>query len=359
MKNFLAIFIYAAFCNNIMDMKKAFKSLLIVTVFLAAIAIFQEVWAMTSYYVLHKDILDKSIYVLAQNLMPEGSWRFGLYRTPSLMFNPNIFSFFLVLVIVIYKNIKEKVNPAVLLVLVIAVIFTGSRIAYIGLVVFAGMQIFKSRRWVLILSTPAAIVIMIVNLFLYTSDMELKNVWKPDLPEMELTGDVKETKIEDATYISFRQYAKTKGIEIWSDKPFWGVGPGMYGGVVSIKTKSHVYSEYSFFEIAKTYAEKWGGIDQFWPQILAELGVMGTGLFIVFLIFISVILDTARHQATSYEMKCLYSGLIICTTVLIMYSASNGINLSSMILVYTGFIGMALGCEDKALTNASWAEASA
>jgi len=57
------------------------------------------------------------------------------------------------------------------------------------------------------------------------------------------------------------------------DHPKFGVGPGMFGGAVAKKSSSPYYEEYNFSTDALRH---YSDLDQFWPQILAETGIIGT-----------------------------------------------------------------------------------
>ena len=79
-KNFLVIFIYAAFIRTYRNLKRIFNLLLILTVFFGVIAFIQEFYALVSRYIFEKDINDSGIYIL-RNVSSDNNidlWRFGI-----------------------------------------------------------------------------------------------------------------------------------------------------------------------------------------------------------------------------------------------------------------------------------------
>ncbi len=322
-KNFLVIFIYAVFFREFSEFKKTFRLLLIVAVFLGIIAFIQEFWAMTSRFILEKDVSDIN-YLLTKNLSPKDSWRFGIYRAPSLMHNSNMLGLYILLILTIYLCIEKKVNFAVLTSLFAGIFLSISRMVYMGFVFMAGVQIFRGRRWFI----PLVVIPIVILLF------SMSPLSKFDMTEGQ----------QQRGFITYREYTRHKAIEVWKDHPFWGVGPGMFGGVVSIKTQSPVYDEYNFSKEAKTMVKSWKSLDQFWPQLLAEMGIMGTILFAGFFISLFITFFILRRWAASEEMRGLFTGLAAFVIVILIYSLGSGLNITSILFTYCAIAGMGLGC---------------
>ena len=320
-KNFLVIFIYAAFFRELSEFKKIFRLLLIIAVFLGVVAFIQEFWAMTSRYILEKDVSDIN-YLLTKNLYPKGTWRFGIYRAPSLMHNSIIVGFYCMLILNIYLFIEKKANFAVLISLFSGIFVSVSRLVYTGFVFVAGVQIFRGRKWFI-----ALIAIPIVILLFSMSPLS-----KFDMTEGQ----------KQRGFITYRVYTRDKAMEIWKDHPLLGVGPGMFGGVVSIKTQSPVYEEYNF--MAMPLLKAYSGLDKFWPQVLAEMGIIGTVVFAGLLISLFITLFILRQWATSDEMRGLFTGLAAFVIVIFIYLLGSGLNITSILFTYCAFVGMGLGC---------------
>ncbi len=341
-KNFLVIFIYAAFFRDFYKLKKIFRLLLLVAVFLGAVALIQELWATASRYILEKDIYDKGIYFLRN--IPSGKghgyfediWRFGIYRTSSLMHHPNILGLYCLLILTIYLCMVKKVNFAVLISLFTGVFVSVSRMVYMGFVFIIGLQIFRYRKWLI-----ALVVIPVVIILFFMSSFSDFDIWE----QKSMPGLIKLEGPESFWVVSYRVYAREKAMEVWKDHPSWGVGPGMFGGVVSVIFKSPVYEEYDF--IATWVLEKYRSLDQFWPQVLAEMGIIGAVGFAGLFISLFVIFYIARQQAASDEVKELFTGLTIFTIVILIYCLGLGLNITSILFTFSAIAGMGLGCSDK------------
>ncbi len=341
-KNFLVIFIYAAFFRDFYKFKKIFRLLLLVAVFLGAVALIQELWATASRYILEKDIYDKGIYFLRN--IPSGKghgyfediWRFGIYRTSSLMHHPNILGLYCLLILTIYLCMVKKVNFAVLISLFTGVFVSVSRMVYMGFVFIIGLQIFRYRKWLI-----ALVVIPVVIILFFMSSFSDFDIWE----QKSMPGLIKLEGPESFWVVSYRVYAREKAMEVWKDHPSWGVGPGMFGGVVSVIFKSPVYEEYDF--IATWVLEKYRSLDQFWPQVLAEMGIIGAVGFAGLFISLFVIFYIARQQAASDEVKELFTGLTIFTIVILIYCLGLGLNITSILFTFSAIAGMGLGCSDK------------
>ncbi len=345
-KNFLVIFIYAVFFREFDELKKVFRLLLAVAVFLGAIALIQELWATGSIYILGRDIYDKGIYFLHNTLSEIGRgsfkdmWRFGIYRTPSLMPHPNILGLYCLLILTIYLYIVKKVNFTVLIFLFTGIFVSVSRMVYTGFVFMGGLQIFRGRRWLI------AIVIPIAIFLFYMSFLQDFNSSK-SLNMLELTK--KEDLMPGYKSItgspSYRFYARGQAIEVWKDNPLWGVGPGRFGGVVSVIFKSPVYKKYDFTSVV--LLQRYRSIDQFWPQVLAEMGIIGVVGFAGLFIALFTILFILRRRVTSDEMKGLLTGLVIFTIVILIYLLGSGLNITAVLFTFSAFAGMGLGCSNK------------
>ena len=57
---------------------------------------------------------------------------------------------------------------------------------------------------------------------------------------------LKNIEVNDSEGIPYRVYTMNKSLEVFKDHPILGVGPGMFGGVISVIFNSHVYDEYNF-----------------------------------------------------------------------------------------------------------------
>jgi len=335
-KYFLFIFIYAAFFRKFSEFKKIFHLLLIIAVFLGAVAFIQEVWALSSIHIYGNDIFDSETYLFhditlvlhLDNIIDH--WRFGIYRAPSLVGHYNLLGLYCLFFFTIYLCIKKKLNFTVVIPLIGGIFLSISRLIYTGFIFMAGVQIFKGRKWLMpLVVVPIAIVVLSMS----------------SLLEFDMTEGQKQRD-----FVTYREYTRDKAIEVWKDHPFWGVGPGMFGGVVSVIYQSPVYEEYNFSESVKGVLKRYSSLDQFWPQVLAETGIIGTVAFAGLFVSLFMIFFLLRRQATSDEMKGLFTGLAIFTIVIFIYALGSPLK-DAVIFTYFAFAGMGLGCINKHRNN--------
>jgi len=339
-KYFLVIFIYAAFFREFNEFKKVFRLLLIIAVFFGVVAFIQESWAMGNKYIFQKKITD-IFYLDISELLRKSSyrepdWRIGIYRVPSLMINPLISGLYGLLIFTFYINIVKKGNFAVFFAVFSSIFGSVSRIVYTGFACVAGLQIFKGKKWLIAILIPIAILLFYLS---YQPDFY---IWKPKEPIKIYKQEIQVSN--DWENKSYRRYTKDKAIEIWKDHTIWGVGPGMYGGIVSIDYKSPIYEKYNFNPYAREILESSKTIDQFWPQVLAESGIIGIGCFAWIFISLFKSLSILRKEALSYEVKGLFRGLIINLILILSYTFGSSLNVPPIIFTYFAFVGIGLGC---------------
>ena len=339
-QNFLVIFIFAAFIRKVDELNKIFRLLLIIALFLVITAFIQELWAVVSKYILNKDINDRRIYIfqyLEDGGVLKAFWRFGIYRVAPFMNSPIIFGLYLLLILTIYLFRTKKLKLTIVLSLLTGSFLSVSRIVYLCITLLVGIQIIKGRKWFVILLIP------LVVAMLYMSFMPDLNILKLKDGSSELAEYANYTKNDEDSEGAFRLYARNKAVTIWKDHPFLGVGPGMFGGMVSVKYRSHVYEEYNFL-INNQYLNSIWGIDQFWFQELAEIGIIGAGAFAAWFFSLIVVFYYLRQQAVSYELNGLFTGLILFTIIIPIFALGIKLNISEVLFTYSAFAGMGLGC---------------
>ena len=121
-------------------------------------------------------------------------------------------------------------------------------------------------------------------LFLFPSKMRWKKL-KPAIAFGIIVSLVVLYLVMTSTGIAakYRVYTFFKGLDILEEHPVWGVGPGMYGGVISLMFNSPLYDTYPFVPIWNSRLQAYRSLDQFWIQSLVELGVSGTFAFLLLL----------------------------------------------------------------------------
>jgi hypothetical protein len=329
-KNFLVIFIYAIFFREFKDFKQIFHIVLIIAIFLSVVANIQELWAVSSRYIVGMDVSD-IFYLLSENR----NWRFGVYRSSSLMHHPNIFALYILLIFTIYIYKTKKINFLILFSLCIGILTSISKIAYTGLVFVVGLRIFKDKSW------PAILFVILTGIIVFYSS------FSPNINLIEQLHDEEFILNSNSDKVSFRSYSKNKALEIWKDHTYWGVGPGMFGGVVSERYNSFIYEEYNFNPKARTLIKDFRSIDQFWPQILGEMGIIGTISFAGFIIIFLMTLFVSREHAVLDEKRGIFAGLTVFLMVILIYTIGSGLNLTSVLFTYSAFAGIIFGCSNR------------
>jgi hypothetical protein len=115
----------------------------------------------------------------------------------------------------------------------------------------------------------------------------------------------------------------------------------MFGGIVASRYRSYIFEEYN---ILSPYIQNLGTIEQFWFQILAEMGVVGTLCFINLIIMLFLLLNISERHAVTGELKNLFLALKVFIICILIYSLGGSINLTRVIFAYNALVGIALGC---------------
>jgi len=336
-KNFLVIFIYTAFFNYKDDFKRIFRILIVTAVFIGVIAFIQEYWAIFSRYFMGKSIYDKGVY-LFRILFPSSQapwefrdfWRMGIYRAPSLLNHPNSVGFYTLLILTLYLYTSKKINFSKFFLIFCGIFFTVSRMLYSAFIFLAGLQFFRRKRWLVIPAIPVAIFIFFMSF----------------LPDLNIFSLMKGQEVYNEDKI-FRAYAQKKALEIWKDYPLLGVGPGMFGGVVSLINPPTIYKKYNFSEKSFVYVKNFRSLDQFWPQILAETGIFGVAAFIGIFISLIITLYIFKGRSSNFEIRDLFTGLIVIVPFILIFSLGSGFNITAFLFNYFALLGISLRNENS------------
>ncbi len=365
-KNFLVIFIYAAFFTEAGEWQKILNYLLVIGAALGAIAFFQEIWAVNFHYLFSYNIYHADNYILrslpAESWKLQDLWRVGIYRAQSLMDHPDALGLYSLLLLFIYLSVRKEINPLVFFLLYTGVFVGVSRMVYAGFMLLGGVQFFRGKKWIAAFMVP-----IVVLLFFMSSlpDLDISHILKGNIREggikisqilhgsaktkkqktnrQEITSQEQEAKLESWDY---RAYAKDKALRVWRDNPIFGVGPGMFGGVVSVMFHSPVYKKYGFSQKWYDYMKPFRSLDQFWPQALAELGSAGALLFAGFLLSVLICLFVLGKRAGYEDARGLFTGLAGASLLIFIYTMGSGLNEASFLFTYCAFVGMGLGYEN-------------
>ena len=333
-KNFLVIFIYAAFFRDFHEFKKIFRLLLLVALLLGAVALIEFLWAMGSVYILGKNIADPTAYFLFK--LPSDNittlrmfyWRFGIFSTSSLTNHTYTLGLYCLLIVTIYLYVAKRARIALLILLFSGSIASVSRMVYAGLLFVISIRAYnKGKRWAVLL----LLIIVLAGALLINYD-------GPDLDLLDLS---KGSIINNTDQNPIRPYTRYKALEIWKDHPIWGVGPGMFGGIVASKYRSYIYDEYNVLN--QNYIFKVGNIEQFWFQIMPETGIIGTLIFGSFFIMLLIFIRKLRKQTNNEETRGLLSALYLFVFCILFYSIGSGINIAPVLFTFCALVGIGAG----------------
>ena len=138
-----------------------------------------------------------------------------------------------------------------------------------------------------------------------------------------------------------------QGFEIVEQRPWLGVGPGRFGGVVAQRYGSEVHDAFGV-----EFTSTWKTVDSFWLHLVVESGALGT-LALLALLVISMAHARRRLRSGrgSPEQR------LLCLAVIMLVPAHLVINLSSMALeanttaaVLWLLVGLALSPAPKTTT---------
>jgi len=314
-KNFLPIPIMALFRISKRKVINLYNILHYLALFLCVVAVTQEIFF----------FLNLPLKIVGVSFVDV---RFGIMRTPSLMGHPNIFGLYALLFFILDFSLYRRIRWQNMF-FTLGVFFSVSRMVWIAFFIallFLLVQGKSRKARTLFIVAIIIIALAVPSFYLHTAK-------------------------EMGSESYFRGYALTKSIEIWKDHPFLGVGPGMYGGVVSLVFHSSIYERYQFSPHWFTFVSSFHSLDQFWPQILAEMGLLGTFFFGALLFVLWKVPKKVALTAKDEFRKRMLLGFSIGPAVLFVYLFGSGLNLTAFLLTYSILLGMVLGMKDENSSN--------
>jgi hypothetical protein len=248
--------------------------------------------------------------------------RLGFYRVSSLLGHPNIFGFYTLLFFIIDINFHR-------------------RLRWQNILFSIGIFLCTSRMvWA---AYAAALV-----LFLFPR----KSIWKKLKPAIAvgiIVSLVVLYLVMTSTGIAakYRVYTFFKGVSIFEEYPVWGVGPGMYGGVISIMFNSPLYETYPFVPKWHSRLQAYRSLDQYWIQSLVELGVSGTFAFLLLLLLLHYAAGKSSLNAESDSLTSRFNKAMAYMPMVVgIYLLGSGLNHVAFLLTYTTLLGMAIRTAD-------------
>lgn len=246
--------------------------------------------------------------------------RLGLLRVPGFFDHPNALGLYLLLFFLVEAARARR--PWCPLGLYVGLALSVSRMVHTAAAVLL-LPLVRRRRWLLLPLMVSGAVALALTPF-----TAREYAW----PQ----GPAGEQQRERASY---RAYAFDKGVEVWRDHPVLGAGPGRFGGVVSVTTGSPLYERYPWRAKWLEYLQRLRSLDQFPPQLIAELGAVGAALFVCLYLTIIRSLWVARDAGQ------LGRGLLLAALVVPFYAFGSGLHLAYYMVTVAGLAGAHLGLD--------------
>ncbi len=287
---FLVFFAYSSIDWSDGQIWRIYRPLLGLAVFLSAVSVVQEVLA----------LINPASAQWWPNIHRGGAmWRMGLFRAPSLLGHPNTIAILALFFLTVELGRRRgRSGRWMIIILAAAVIFSASRLAMLGglLALVAFRPFFRRLAF---LAVPALIA---AGLF-----------WRAVGPPAG--GDDRGAFAYDA----YRDFARKVSLRVIADNPAIGVGPGRYGGHVSLKYRSPVYEEYGFTGRFVRNLERNSSIEQQWLQAAAELGVVGLMVFLLLLLAPAAVALASRAAGKDPGLRRLASALAVVPLQMVIF----------------------------------------
>ncbi len=215
-------------------------------------------------------------------------------RAYSIINNPNIFAAFLIFSFIFYYQISDNYwcskNILFTVTVFLGILISISRSAIIMLVLFLILRLASNlyeckkkngqrefNRWTITILVASVMCWGAVHLSNQTY-MTLMSIESSQYGAIDRFGYMFNEQIIQESNTDGRIYNIKKGIEIFLDHPFIGTGFGTYGSAGSMMIESSLVSEYGISE--DLYS------DNEFIVILVETGLVGTSIFIAFILAI-------------------------------------------------------------------------
>lgn len=310
-KNIIVIYPFAMLRYDEKDLFKALRLLLYAGLVLAVFGILGEALAL---------ILGKGI-----NLFVFSEKRYGFYRVISVAGygNWNYLGIFAVLIFFMayIKKGRQIGGKATLALVGFLVLFSFSRQVWLSFILMLFLLSGKAARWIAVL----------VSLFFIAASTNFY--------EKAMGLAMTEASFDPERY--FRLHAFLSSLDILAENPVTGLGPGMFGGLASVLFESPVYNSWATFY--KKFAYSIRGIDQFWPIIWAETGIIGMLLYAMIFIGIFRYLKQAGQFFKSIDKPELAGiGLVLRLYILalVIMGFAGGLNAAFVAYTYFALVGM-------------------
>lgn len=214
------------------------------------------------------------------------------FRAYSLIGNPIDFSNYILLNFIVFFAAREKdiisKKKGMLLLIICAtcLLMSASRGPIIALILSALLYNIRGGGKIKKLIGPIALVIPAIY---FIGD--------------RLIGRFSQISIDYFLDDGYRTLFLMKSVEVLFDNPIFGVGPGKFGGWVSIN-----YHQSPIYDLYQFDTDGISSIDMFWPHFIVEIGILG----VIPLIFLFYHLYRSAKRTSKVKEKTLaFYSLII------------------------------------------------
>ena len=310
-KNFMFIPIFGLFRINKRRYRRLYNLLHQIALLLCFVGIFQEI-----------------LYLFGVPL--KGEVRFGILRVASLMGHTNEFGLYSLLFFILDYSLEKKFRWQNI-VFSIGVLISCSRMVWVAYFLSYIYLLFHIEKKKLI------IYFVILICILGVAFPTFYKISRRDYMDPEN---------------NYRGYCLAKALEICKDHPILGVGPGMFGGEISVVFNSPVYQKYDFSERWYEYGlAKFHSLDQFWAQLIGEIGLLGLLAFVLLLVLLWRKTKKASILSEDQFKSNILLGYSAIPIVLMVYLYGSGLNIGSFLITYSVLFGMCLGIKDENFTD--------
>lgn len=330
---FLVFFIFSSIPFKRGAVKYIYKILLNLVLILCGISIFQEIFAL-----LYPASTDWWVTFQSGDAL----WRSGIFRASSLLHHANTMGivtlFFWTIELSQSRHSESKSKDLKLFLLMTGIILTVSKVAMASALIAVILLVPKKRKKA-ILAIPFILILGVIFILAIIGGTEKASPQRKKIKP-----------VYDNIYIigHDRLYALKKSFEIVKHNPIFGVGPGMYGGHVSIKYNSPVYEDYGFSPLYINYIKKMGTIEQFYGHVSVELGIPGL-IFVLLLIFcpILIIRNILIFEKDIFLRRLLMGMIIFPIQTLVLGLSCIVTHASEWLFLYFALLGMIVGFQRR------------
>ena len=273
------------------------------------------------------------------------TYRFGFVSVSSLFYHPGRFGWFMLLAsilnYVIYKKEKQKKNLFLFIIFGLLSLLsfkTKVILSIVGILIFDVILSSKINvKKIMATGLFVLIIFCVFNKFiLNTYNLYFSN---------------------NNTTISARQSLTENSFKIMDEYFPLGVGFGKYGSWYARQYYSEYYYKYNMTQVyGLSPTDAFFATDTFWASIIGETGLIGTVLYITFLIYIIIYLKKYINKGSINNTVYIHLGLLVMIQSIIESFGEQSFNSPPQYIFLGIIVGIAinestkvkeLGCEKK------------